>query len=977
MEPAEAFPPSPGFASEADPCPELRPLWREDVCLEVLDRIKDLQQAHARIEDHLKELSAGQRRLFTATAAAPDPAVAMWEPGCAVATPAKRATVRRSVVTSRPGSLHRSLSPAQGPESPSAMCPSESMDPLAMELEKVSKRLSVSLAHPERHSIDTANEARGVMPDEVSVCGSNHSVEADTRQKSLPSGWPRTVTSRTELAEISGQVEDALVIKAISRSRHSHLLSSNSTRRSRRNNKSYHALTLFDEQGSFRVLDPNSLLINVADMLGFFFLLSDMVLSPYVIAWKLKITGIMAVMMVLSSSFWTIDLVLCFFTGVHVNGELELNVLKVARLYLFSWFPMDFTLCAVDWISLSIQFLSGSNSSMPVLTSRLLAGCRMIRAGRLLKLTQKMHMMTCWEQSDTRRLLVKCVEVIFCTFLMAHLITCIWFNMGTDWIEDSGETWLHASARLLDPDFSYWQASPLDQYLTALHWTVAQLTTGSSEIMPANSLERAFTIALMILGLLFGSSVVSLFSAQIVQVMMSRLAKATTLDKMRQYLQQHGVSHSLSVQVMSQTVERLREKEVIRTEDVAILPCLSKTLRYKLIYEICLPHLVAHPLFESWTAMDSESVLQLCREAVASDFISSHMEVFLPGMAAKYAYYIKLGSLAYDQPNEYTFGDEVIHVDVQPDMWLSEAALWSQWKHLGYLTAETLCQVMTINADAMWKVLRDHIEVASATAEYCKNFHLRIQNAAPPHAPWPNDVTVPFTDPRNLLANHIGIGLLMWGMNRGLLNLSSAQVEKLKSELQDEKCALDLDKDGVFTRVVYVEAIRVDNGQGQSLIQVGTWEREKAKASCCYPAKKRARRELPQEVLTRILDKDLKAINGHVHFEGQEEEVEETRSAKYGVTTKYHRTVHMGKLQVDASKLQMHKMTLKSEEDVPECIRSFVPKEVLFLPDCGKNSIYAWLDRDSFEVLRSTCYTDLVDAWLEAVTCPLIQNSDI
>ena len=40
----------------------------------------------------------------------------------------------------------------------------------------------------------------------------------------------------------------------------------------------------------------------------------------------------------------------------------------------------------------------------------------------------------------------------------------------------------------------------LYKYLTSLHWALAQLGVGSCEIVPTNSLERFFAIAVLLCG---------------------------------------------------------------------------------------------------------------------------------------------------------------------------------------------------------------------------------------------------------------------------------------------------------------------------------------------------------------------------------------------------------------------------------------------------------------------------------------------
>lgn len=331
-----------------------------------------------------------------------------------------------------------------------------------------------------------------------------------------------------------------------------------------------------------------------------------------------------------------------------------------------------------------------------------------------------------------------------------------------------------------------------------------------------------------------------------------------------------------------------------------------------------------------------------------------------------------------------------------PDPWVCEAALWSDWVNLGALVAQKLCQVVKVDANSMWQVLREHPQVASTTAHYCRNFHVRICAAKPPHSNWPNDVSVPFTDPRTLLASHIGVGLLTRALHRNKLTMRADQVEKMMSELREEKCGLEPLPDGTFCRIVYVEAVRVESVHGLIFVQVGTWDQNSGTtlAKCQYPAKKRARAELPQAVIKKLFDQDLRQLDNHVQFVGQVEEVETALSQKYGISTTYHRTVHVARLQGPVDDLGLRKLSFDPDEMPPKSklskqsreprasmnndLADFTPEEVYLLGDgSAKCTVYAWLDPDSFEILRNPNYEARLQVWLTEVFSQSVRTTEL
>ena len=85
------------------------------------------------------------------------------------------------------------------------------------------------------------------------------------------------------------------------------------------------------------------------------------------------------------------------------------------------------------------------------------------------------------------------------------------------------------------------------QYVTSLHWAMAQMTLGSIEIVSASTVERLVTISMMLIGLLVSSALVSSLSAAMVSFQMRRTEQNETMRILRQYLRQNKVDSSLSL----------------------------------------------------------------------------------------------------------------------------------------------------------------------------------------------------------------------------------------------------------------------------------------------------------------------------------------------------------------------------------------------------------------------------------------------
>jgi hypothetical protein len=94
--------------------------------------------------------------------------------------------------------------------------------------------------------------------------------------------------------------------------------------------------------------------------------------------------------------------------------------------------------------------------------------------------------------------------------------------------------------------------------VTTFHWAVAQLTLGSIEIVCANSIERIYNVFCMLIGLLFGSALISSLSATMVEIQTARKDQTQKLRVLRHYyMRENPIEAKLSNFVMRQVAKRV------------------------------------------------------------------------------------------------------------------------------------------------------------------------------------------------------------------------------------------------------------------------------------------------------------------------------------------------------------------------------------------------------------------------------------
>merc|ERR1719362_2142213 len=228
-----------------------------------------------------------------------------------------------------------------------------------------------------------------------------------------------------------------------------------------------------------------------------------------------------------------------------------------------------------------------------------------------------------------------------------------------------------------------------------------------------------------------------MMSGFVLQYVVSVQDQAMQLKQLRRYLNQNRIHAQLQLEVIEQATTHLVHEQIVRADDVkGLLQMLPTTLHLKLLCAIHAPPLVANPLFELWRAMELDAICELCSEAVEMTLHLSNDPVFFAGTEAQKAFIVRQGTLCYMQKPGTSKLRQERKISLKPETWLSEAALWSHWVHVGDLSAETASQVMVVSAEKLWDVVSKYPEVAAETAQYATNFHDRIKTAKPPHAVW-------------------------------------------------------------------------------------------------------------------------------------------------------------------------------------------------------------------------------------------------
>eukprot|EP00403_Amphidinium_massartii_P004175 CAMPEP_0178379514 /NCGR_PEP_ID=MMETSP0689_2-20121128/4981_1 /TAXON_ID=160604 /ORGANISM="Amphidinium massartii, Strain CS-259" /LENGTH=1176 /DNA_ID=CAMNT_0019999617 /DNA_START=19 /DNA_END=3552 /DNA_ORIENTATION=- len=682
--------------------------------------------------------------------------------------------------------------------------------------------------------------------------------------------------------------------------------------------------------------DPDGLPLMLVDMVSSIILLHDLFVTPYVVVMDLSLQGPLKALAIVAACFWTLDFLLGFQTGFYVRGELNTKRRLIIGNYMKTW-------CFGN-PALRLDAMVGDDQARTLKVVRLVkvfktdsfdsAGGQVVR---MVQLKPHESNRATGVEDSLRRVDLQSLCVLLVAF---HRQTAE---------SDTGSRWL---------DYSGLEDEPLSeqglkyQYVTSYHWTLAQMTPGPIDIVASNTTEQVVNSILLILGLLFGSLIVSLCSGQVMQLIMAQREMTLTLQALERFLRQSAIGTSLAIKVKRQVFDRMAEERHITENDVHALNLLSATLRSQVICETRRPHLLTHALFRTWYGFDIGNFNMLCEKAVALQFLSPEDDLFLPEEDAAGCWVNIKGSLLYSQWPENSKVKDFTQKSLAAGAWLCEAGLWSHWIHVGRMEAVTSCQLLFIQADRlMSSVCEKKVVVSMMIKQYGRNFHLRIISSSPPFAAWPDDLHVPFTDMVDLVSKDVGMGLLKKALRLGTLNLPDEKRRALEEELRKEKCALQELPSGELQRIVAVVTLRLHRSpdSDQFLTILGKWVPGTSGviATCELPGAKRGMGELPQKALQQVLDRHLYPFARFAQLTDITHETFTRESPKFGLCTQYLKTTHVGSLEAGGPPVELPGIRSKDQVESP-----ISPRDIFIIKDGEEVVLYTWVNSSEFAYLN-------------------------
>eukprot|EP00811_Abedinium_folium_P029292 NODE_459_length_3026_cov_8.827182.p1 GENE.NODE_459_length_3026_cov_8.827182~~NODE_459_length_3026_cov_8.827182.p1 ORF type:complete len:900 (+),score=172.48 NODE_459_length_3026_cov_8.827182:320-2701(+) len=625
-----------------------------------------------------------------------------------------------------------------------------------------------------------------------------------------------------------------------------------------------------EKRNSRCILNPDSnahLFFNVSSLCV---LLYDLSALPFVLAWDVPFQGYQKIATYLTLCYWCLDMCITFRTGFYINLKREMRPWPIAVRYMRGFFAIDCLVIISDTATIVINVLATDHAA--IFESMNVA--RVPKIGRLLKVVRVLRLVR------VRETVIRIVESghmwrgslqiggILCVIIwLNHVIACMWYAIGR-YGDGMGLTWLHSIAF---GDETYENSSTTYQYFTAFHWSLTQMTPGSMQVMPVNTVERIFNVLCLMSGLIIFSSLVSMLSSKLTAARVLQADSTRERRELDAFLCREGVDsryRMLALHVQKLTANSWVRQKPSTMNDLTAIKKLPRGVQDELKYEVCFARLKTHPFLTVCSWADSAAIRHLIDNSLNFTSLAQADNLFIAGKESPGAmYHITRGRVVYTQEPSTSLLSTTRSITVPQSGWLCEASMWCYWTHVGTSVCVVGCEFFVLTHDGITGAGNHSPGLKIATREYARAFHARLKEAAPPHAPWPDDTQVAYTSIGEIApalssqVRKLFNTMAVQQLTKGPRQLPISLLRGLSDEAQKGKAVLTIGPYGQVQRNVSLMILMPAWSDDRFLAQVGEWyppttsgsgERGVVREGCRLIRSKMLLSESPAECFRRV-----------------------------------------------------------------------------------------------------------------------------
>ena len=387
---------------------------------------------------------------------------------------------------------------------------------------------------------------------------------------------------------------------------------------------------------------------------------------------------------IICSFLFIIDIGLNFCTAIKIRGVTITDHKVIARVYLKSWFIIDFiSSLPVDLIFLG-QTMNGDDASSSLTDSfKMLKSLRIFKLLRVLRLQRIINRLETHHHVDPSLLRMgKLIGILITTW---HWLGCSYwgtaeFEFGYSRVTD--DAWI--------PPPHVWQADNLGtQYAFAFFWAVVVTSGIGWDIIPSTSLQIVFTTFAIVTGLLIYAIIIGSASTLLANIDSIESERRSKMNEVKSLLRNRHVPKTLSAEIF-EFYEYLLSCNNSSIDEYSILSELPQSLRSRLNIAINRQIIKSIPVFGGC----SDSAMALLIEQLYQLVILPGEYVMEQGMQGNEMYFVVRGKLQVLRDTEQ--GHRITMAKRGEGDFFGEIALFENLPRGASVKAITYCDLLTL-----------------------------------------------------------------------------------------------------------------------------------------------------------------------------------------------------------------------------------------------------------------------------------------
>jgi hypothetical protein len=359
----------------------------------------------------------------------------------------------------------------------------------------------------------------------------------------------------------------------------------------------------------------------------------------------------------------------------------------IIKRYLRSWFALDVLIVGSDWAGVVLES-GGMGFSQAAGLARVSRIVRVVRLLRLVRMQEVIASITERIQSGNMILALQVLKLIAFLLSVCHVMACGWWGVG---ISTDGTNWVE--------EYGYDAKEIGLQYLVSLHWSLCQFSGGLEEFRPTSSVERFYTILIWVISFISGLVMLSFLTSSLTQQYIIGGNGDRQMATLKKYLNQNKVPKNLIKRLCRSAKHAISGD--LQPDAVDLLHVVSEPLKIEMHYQMYSKVLGEHLFFREFMNEAPQVMRRVCHLCMSTLAVDAGDVLFHigddPAGDCK-MFFVLGGCLQYKD----RYGEVFLVTEKQ---WVSEAVLWTTWKHQGTLTATIDSRMAVLDAESFQDVV--------------------------------------------------------------------------------------------------------------------------------------------------------------------------------------------------------------------------------------------------------------------------------